>query len=104
MPRSKPPYTEEFRRQMVELVRAGRMPEELAKDYGPSGQSIRNWVREASCEETATADELSAADREELKRLRKENRKLREERDILRKATIFFATGASRSPAMPKDV
>ncbi len=77
---------------MVDLVRAGRMPEELAKEYGPTGQSIRNWVREASREENTSADELSTAEREELKLLRKENRQLREERDILRKATIFFAT------------
>lgn len=92
MPRSKPPYTEEFRQQMVDLVRAGRLPEELAKEYGPSGQSIRNWVREASREDGARADEMTTAEREELSRLRKENRQLREERDILRKATIFFAT------------
>ena len=92
MSRSKPPYTEEFRQQMVDLVRAGRMPEELAKEYGPSGQSIRNRVREASREDDTRADELTTAEREELSRLRKENRQLREERDILRKATIFSAT------------
>lgn len=40
MPRSKPPYTEEFRQQMVDLVRAGQLPKELAKEYGPSGQSM----------------------------------------------------------------
>ncbi len=79
---------------MVELVRAGRSPEALAKEYGPSGPSIRNWVRQAEQEEGARADGLSAAEREELKRLRKENRQLREERDILRKATIFFASMA----------
>ncbi|SNQ52196.1 transposase [Frankia canadensis] len=92
MPRSKPPYTEEFRRQMVDLVRAGRMPEELAKEYGPSGQSIRNWVRDASRQDDARADGLTAAEREELELLRKENRQLREEREILRKAAVFFAT------------
>ncbi|CUU59174.1 transposase [Parafrankia irregularis] len=85
---------------MVELVRARRILEELAKEYGPSGQSIRNWVREASRDESGRADEISTAEREELKRLRKENRQLREERDILRKATIFFATGVSRSSTM----
>ncbi|WP_083390733.1 transposase [Parafrankia soli] len=45
--RSEPPYIKEFRRQMVDFVRAGRTPEELAKEYGLSGQSLRNWVREA---------------------------------------------------------
>ncbi|MCM3885222.1 IS3 family transposase [Frankia sp. R82] len=93
MPRSKPPYTEEFRQQMVDLVRAGRLPEELAKEYGPSGQSIRNWVREASRQDDTRADEISAAEREELNRLRKENRQLREERDILRKANDFLRDG-----------
>ncbi|WP_239395254.1 transposase [Frankia sp. CiP3] len=80
---------------MVDLVRAGRMPEELAKEYGPTGQSIRNWVREASREENTSVDEMNTAEREKLKRLRKENRQLREERDILRKATIFFASMAT---------
>ncbi|MCK9904162.1 transposase [Parafrankia colletiae] len=91
MPRSQPPYTEEFRRQMVELVRAGQSPKALAKKYGPSGPSIRTWVRQAEQEEGVRADELIAAERDELKRLRKENRQLREEREILRKATVFFA-------------
>ncbi|MCK9930319.1 transposase [Frankia sp. Mgl5] len=76
---------------MVELVRAGNSPEVLAKEYGPSGPSIRNWVRQAEQEDGTRADELTAAERDELKRLRKENRQLREEREILRKATIFFA-------------
>ncbi|MCK9929653.1 transposase [Frankia sp. Mgl5] len=89
---------------MVELVRAGHSPEALAKEYGPSGPSIRNWVRQAEQEGEVRADGLTAAERDELKRLRKENRQLREEREILRKATIFFAAGASRSPAMPKGV
>ncbi|MCL9792963.1 IS3 family transposase [Frankia sp. AgKG'84/4] len=78
---------------MVELVRAGRSPEALAKEYGPSGPSIRNWVRQAEQEEGARADGPSAAEREELKRLRKENRQLREERDILRKANDFLRDG-----------
>ncbi|WP_154676868.1 transposase [Parafrankia discariae] len=53
------------------------MPEELAKEYGPSGQSIRNWVREASREDDARTDEMTTAEQEELSRLRKENRQLR---------------------------
>ena len=47
MARKHPPYTPEFRRQMIELVRAGRTPEELAKEFEPSAQTIRNWVAQA---------------------------------------------------------
>ena len=47
MPRSRPPYAPEFQRQMIELVRAGRTPEELARESEPSAQAIRNWVVQA---------------------------------------------------------
>jgi transposase len=47
MARKHPPYAPEFRRQMIELVRAGRTPEELAKEFEPSAQTIRNWVAQA---------------------------------------------------------
>jgi transposase len=97
MSRSLPPYTEEFRARLVELVRAGRSPEELAREFGPSGQSIRNWVRQAEREDGVRADGLTAVEREELNRLRKENRQLREEREILRKAAVFFATETGQS-------
>ena len=48
MPRTHTPYPPEFRRQMVELVRAGRTPEELAREFEPSPESIRNWVQQAA--------------------------------------------------------
>ncbi len=82
---SDPPYLAEFRRQMVELVRAGCMPDELAADYGPPAASIRAWVREAEREEAARRRE-QRAELEELDRLRTENRRLREELDMLRRA------------------
>lgn len=85
-------YSAEFRRQMVELVRAGRSPEDLAREFEPTGQSIRNWVKQADIEDGRRADGLTNTDKEELARLRKENRQLREEREILRKAAVFFAT------------
>ena len=44
MAKTRPPYTPEFRRQMVELVDAGRSPDDLAREFEPTGQSIRNWV------------------------------------------------------------
>ena len=58
MPRSRPPYPKEFRKQMVELVRAGRKPEDLAKEFEPTAQSIRNWVRQADRDEGRRADVL----------------------------------------------
>ena len=91
MPRTRPPYPPAFRRQMVELVRAGRSPEALAREFEPTAQAIRNWVVQADRDEGRRRDGPSTAEREELRRLRRENRRLREERDILAKAAAWFA-------------
>jgi transposase len=97
MPRSHPPYPPEFRAEVVRLVRAGeRNPEELGRDLGCSAQAIRNWVRQADLDAGRRSDGLTTAEREELARLRRENRVLREEREILRKAATFFAKEATR--------
>jgi len=101
MPKSKPPYTPEFRRRMVELVRAGRQPEELATKFEPSAQSIRNWVVQADRDNGRRSDGLSSTEREELRRLQRENKTLREERDILKKAAAWFARETNSIP--PKD-
>ncbi len=93
MPKSRPPYPPEFRRQMIELVRAGRNPEELAKEFEPSAQTIRNWLAQSDRDEGRRDDGLTTLEREELRRLRRENRQLREEREILAKATAWFARG-----------
>ncbi|GAA3630350.1 hypothetical protein GCM10022419_136900 [Nonomuraea rosea] len=82
MPNNYPP---EFRRQMVELVRAGWTPEELAKEFQPSAQSIRTWVRQADLDDGRRQDGLTSAEKDELARLRRENKILREEKEILRK-------------------
>ena len=93
MAKTPPPYAPEFRRQMVELVRAGRDPADLAREFEPSSQAIRNWVAQADRQDgrreakPATDAGLSAAEREELSRLRRENKQLRLERDILSRAT-----------------
>ncbi len=96
-----PAYPPEFRRRMVELVRAGREPEDLAREFEPSAQAIRNqairnWVRQAGRDGGQRTDGLTTGEREELARLRRENRQLRQERDILAKAAAWFAreTGA----------
>jgi transposase len=92
VPMSRAPYPPEFRRQMVELVRAGRSPEELAREFEPAAQSIRAWVAQADRDEGARDDGLTSADKDELARLRREVRQLREEREILKKAAAFFAS------------
>ena len=98
MPKTRPPYAPEFRRQMIELVRAGRDPTDLAREFEPSSQAIRNWVAQADREEGRRESKppvveaaLPAADRDELARLRRENKQLRLERDILSRATAWFA-------------
>ena len=94
MPKTRPPYSPDFRRQMVDLVRAGRDPEDLAKEFGPAAQSIRHWIAVADRQEGRRPDEadnLSTAERGELLRLRRENKQLRLERDILSRATAWFA-------------
>src|ERR1041385_5987019 len=97
MAKTHPPYAPEFRRQMVELVRAGRDPADLAREFEPSAQATRNWVAQANRrdrrrEAKSAADAgLSAAEREELTRLRRENTQLRLEREILSRATAWFA-------------
>ena len=101
MSKTRPPYTPEFRRQIIELVRAGRSPDELAKEFEPTAQSIRNWVAQAERDAGRRDDGLSSAERDELSRLRRENRQLRLERDILSKAAAWFARETNTIP--PKD-
>ena len=97
MAKTRPPYTAEFRRQMVELVRGGRSPEELAQEFEPTAQSIRNWV--AECDAGRGGNGLTTAEREELTQLRRENRQLRLERDILSKAAAWFARETNTIPS-----
>jgi transposase len=101
MSKTRPPYTPEFRRQIIELVRAGRSPEELAKEFEPTAQSIRNWVAQADRDAGRRSDGLSSVERDELSRLRRENRQLRQEREILSKAAAWFARETNTIP--PKD-
>ena len=98
MGKTRPPYPPEFRRQMVDLVRSGRSPEQLAGEYEPTAQSIRNWVAQADRDEGRRSDGLTTSEREDLRRLRRDNRRLREERDILKKAAAWFAREADSIP------
>ena len=80
---------------MIELVRAGRSPASLAKDFEPSAQTIANWVKQADLDEGKRGDGLTTDDREELAKLRRENKVLREERDILKKFAAWSAQEAN---------
>ena len=82
----------------VELVRAGRTPGELAREFECSASAIRNWVRQSDRDEGRREDGLTTAEREDLRRLRRENRQLREEREILKKAAAWFARETGTVP------
>jgi transposase len=91
MPRTRNPYPAEFRAQIVALAQAGRSVEELAREFEPCAATIHGWVKQAERDGGRRADGLTSEERDELRRLRKENRQLRMERDILSKAAAWFA-------------
>ena len=102
MPRTRSAYAPEFRRQMVDLVRAGRSPEELAKEFEPSSHSIRHWVRiaeQADGRSEAKTEAMPPAERDEVAKLRREVRQLRVEREILSRAAAWFAREAGVVPS-----
>jgi transposase len=99
MPRHHGPYPPEFRRRIVELVRAGRNRDELAREFEISANSITNWVRQADLDEGRREDGLTTEEREELRRLQRENKQLRLEREILSKAAAWFARETGSIPS-----
>ena len=99
MPKSHRPYPPEYRERIVELARAGRSPESLAREFEPSAQCIRNWVRQADRDAGRRQDGLTTEERRELQRLRRENATLREEREILKKAAAWFARETDSIPS-----
>jgi transposase len=88
---------------MVELVRSGRSPESLSREFEPTAQTIRNWVAQTDRDEGLRSDGLTTAEREEVRRLRREVKRLRMERDILKKATAWFARETGSVPSRPTD-
>jgi transposase len=91
VPRTRPAYPPEFRREAVELVRQGRSIPDVAESLGVSPQSLRNWVKQAQLDRGERDDGLTTDERAELARLRRENQRLRQERDLLKRAAAFFA-------------
>jgi transposase len=88
---------------MIELVRSGRSPESLAKEFEPTAQAIRNWVVQAERDAGRRDDRVTTAERDEINRLRREVRQLRLERDILSKAAAWFARETDVIPPKGSD-
>ena len=103
MPRSRAPYPAAFRQQMVDLVRSGRSPEALAKEFEPTAQAIRNWVKQDDLDQGRREDGLRTEERAELRRLRRENRQLRMDREILAKAAAWFARETETPPGSSRS-
>lgn len=103
MPKTHRPYPPAYRERMIELVRSGRSPESLAKEFEPSAQCIRNWLRQADRDAGRRHDGLTTDERTELQRLRRENATLREEREILKKAAAWFARETGSIPSKDSD-
>ncbi len=91
MPRTRNPYPAEFTEQIVALARTGRSVEDLAREFEPCAATIHGWIKQADRDGGRRADGLISEERDELRRLRRENRQLRQERDILAKAAAWFA-------------
>lgn len=99
LPKSRQAFTPEFRQQIVELARTGRTPADLAREFGPTAPAIRKWVaQDQMLREKATGGgALTKSEREELQQLRRELRKVTQERDILAKATAWFAARSDKT-------
>ena len=97
------PYPSEFRQRMLELVRAGRKPEELAKEFELSAQTIWNWVKQTDLDSGRRNEGLTTEEKDEVRGLRREVRALREEREILKKAAAWFARESGSIPSKGSD-
>ena len=92
-------YPKEFRDKVVQLMQVGdRSPGEVAKEFEISPDSVRRWVQQAERDQGSRQDGLRSAEREELVRLRRENRRLKQEREILSKAAAWFARETDAIP------
>ena len=97
------PYTPEFRARILELARAGRTLESLSKEFGPSCLTIRIWRKQHDLDEGVRTDGPTTDEKTEIAKLRRENERLREERDILKKAAAWFAQEAESTSKRRSD-
>jgi transposase len=103
MPRTRPPYPQKFRSQIVELARNGRSPKELAEEFEPTETTIRNWLKQADRDDGIRSDGPTTEEKEEIRQLRKKLRTLQQERDILAKAAAWFAQETKVVPPKSSD-
>ena len=91
-PRPRRAFTDEFKAEIVELCQRGdRSVGQIAKDFDLTETAVREWVKQAERDAGVRGDGLTSAERKELAELRRENRRLREDVEILKRATAFFA-------------
>ncbi len=98
MPKPHPSYPADYRRKIVELARAGRTIKSLAREFGPCANTIANWVKQSDLDDGVRDDGLTTDEKTELRRLKRENKRLREEREILKKAAAWFARETDSLP------
>ncbi|MCS4175253.1 transposase [Salinibacter ruber] len=102
MPRTRPPYPQKFRSQIVELARNGRSPKELAEEFEPTEATIRNWLKQADRDDGIRLDGPTTEEKEEIRQFQKKPSALQQERDVLANrcpfGTAWFAqeTNSSR--------
>ena len=97
MPRTRPPYPPEFRLEAVRMLRAGvRTPKRLAVELGCSEQTLRSWLRQDEADRGERQDVLTSEERRRLRELERENKVLRQEREILKRAAAFFVRETDR--------
>jgi transposase len=97
MGKTRLPYPAEFRREALSLMRSGaRTPKELAADLGCTEQTLRNWLRQDEADRGERSDVLTSDERARLRELERENRVLRQEREILKRAAAFFIRESDR--------
>jgi transposase len=97
MRRTRPPYPPEFRLEAVRLLQSGaRTPKQLAAELGCSAQTLTNWLRQDEADRGERQDVLTSEERQRLRELERENKVLRQEREILKRAAAFFARETDR--------